>query len=99
MSESILPELDQNFVFPNTSPRLTELGSGSQFRENPGARHAGVSSGHSCALVAGTLLCGLLPLFSPKAPNQTHEVSPRPGEVESKQAGSRGEQKRRWPGR
>lgn len=90
--KSIFPELDQNFIFPNSSLVLAELGFGSRFREHTGARHTISSSWHhSLALAASTLtpLWATATISLPKSSKQTHEASSGSCEVEGKGAGSR----------
>lgn len=61
--KSSLPELDQNFVFPNSSLMLAELGLGSRFWANTGARHTSMSSWQCSPVRAGESGSGLLPLL------------------------------------
>lgn len=76
--KSILPDLDRNFIFPNSSLMLAELGLGSRLRKNTGARHATISSWHlSPALAASTLtlLRATATISLPESSEQTYETS------------------------
>lgn len=73
-----MPDLDRNFIFPNSSLMLAELGLGSRLRKNTGARHATISSWHrSPALAASTLtlLWATATISLPKSSEQTYETS------------------------
>lgn len=67
-----MPELDQNFLFPNSSLVLAELGLGSRFRESAGARHTNISSWHlsPALLPAPSPFCGLPPPLYPSRPSK-----------------------------
>lgn len=68
--ESILPDLDQNFLFPNSSLGLAERGLRSRFWENTGARHANISSWHLSPALAASSLTLLPPFLYPRHPSK-----------------------------